>query len=184
MTAQQYKNNQISILKGIVHLSPSSKRKTMKTKAVEQSKSMSNLTGGLMGQPPIHLRNSSRLNLMQNMRECCAPQMKEWFILKYYISWLPHYHNYIKWCSEILSGERLWWQPPRFLSCAPPNASTRSICGEMAFTRPDLTLSYNLGTSLPSASQIYLTTWSVSSLGSTTKQALTRRAVCGSGERS
>jgi 16S rRNA C967 or C1407 C5-methylase (RsmB/RsmF family) len=62
MTAQQYKNTQIKLLRGVVQLSPSVKRKG-KVRGWEQSKSMSNLYSGLTptaGQ----VRSSSKLNLV------------------------------------------------------------------------------------------------------------------------
>ena len=75
MTAQQYKNSQIKMLKGIVHLSPSVKRKTMKGKMWEQSKSSTNLNGGgslAISHP--HLQNSSKLNLLREGEGSWTPR--------------------------------------------------------------------------------------------------------------
>jgi hypothetical protein len=70
MTAQQYKNVQINLLKGILHLSPNGK-KTGKTK-VEQSKSMSNLKINEHSMNS-NLKNLSRLNLLK-MAQKATPQ--------------------------------------------------------------------------------------------------------------
>ena len=62
MTAQQYKNTQIKLLRGVVQLSPSVKRRG-KGRGWEQSKSMSNLYNGLTP-TAAQVRSSSKLNLV------------------------------------------------------------------------------------------------------------------------
>ena len=72
MTAQQYKNNQIKLVKGIVHLSPTIKRKAMRKHTWEQSKSMSNLGSQvfLAG----HSRGTSKLHLLREVEGCWTPR--------------------------------------------------------------------------------------------------------------
>lgn len=63
MTAQQYKNVQINLLKGVVNLSPTGKKKVKSR--FEQSKSMNNLKINQQSGNMNNLKSTSRLNLLK-----------------------------------------------------------------------------------------------------------------------
>ena len=77
MTAQEYKNNQVNLLKGVIRLSPTGKKKLWKVRGWEQSRSMTSLN---QQQPHVlssaYLRSSEKLNLLQSLQPCVTPRSK------------------------------------------------------------------------------------------------------------